>query len=85
MLAITYLDSGGSFTGICTYKNSLSYNHICVFYTSRNNLKVGECMKMDAACLAWVQSEVQMELQAPVAFPFGASQMAQVVNNLHKE
>lgn len=42
-------------------------------------------MKMDAACLAWVQSEVQMELQAPVAFPFGASQMAQVVNNLHKE
>ena len=42
-------------------------------------------MKMDAACLAWVQSQVQMELQAPVAIPFGASQMAQVVNNLHKE
>lgn len=75
MLAVTYLDSGGSFTGVCTYKNLLSYNHICVLYTSHSNLKVcvwgGECMKMDVVCLAWVQSQIQMELQAPVASPSG--------------
>ena len=28
-------------------------------------------MKMDVVCLAWIQNQVQMELQAPVSSPSG--------------
>lgn len=35
---ILYLDPGGSFIGVCIYKNSLSYNYTCVLHASYNSI-----------------------------------------------
>ena len=87
MLAVTYLDSGGSFTGVCTYKNLLSYNHICVLYTSHSNLKV--CVwgvYENGCCVLSMGPESNPDgTSSPCSLPFRASQMAQVVRNMHEE